>query len=439
MDWYKMSAGDLGREIAAGKIDPVALTDGFLDAIANHPNANRIFARMTPDRAKAEAQAAAHRAKSGLRRHPLDGVPLSWKDNIDTAGIATEAGTALLQGRVPDQDAEVLATSTAQGAICLGKTHLTELAFSGLGLNPVTATPPNALNPALVAGGSSSGGAVSVALGLAPAAIGSDTGGSVRVPAVWNDLVGLKTTAGRVSCKGVVPLAESFDTLGPLTRTVEDAALVLSLLEGTKPADIGGADLSNMRFLVLENALEKTRDVPGDAFETATAKLAKAGAQITRAHLPEVAEAFAQSAILFAAEAYGTWKTEIEAAPEKMFPAVRDRFRGGAEFNAADYVAAWQRLRKLRQIYAQSTAAYDAVILPTAPNLPPDAQRLLSDNEYFTTENLLALSNTRIGNLMGLAGLTLPTGVPHCGIMFLGAPMSEERLLRLGMAAERIL
>ena len=181
--WLWMTAADLGRGIAAGAIDPRELAEVYLGAIDGHPQAPAIYARTTPERARTEADAAAGRARAGLRRGPLDGVPVSWKDNFDTAGTATEAGSALLAGRVPERDAAVLATATRAGLVCLGKTHLTELAFSVLGLNPVTATPPNINDPELAPGGSSSGAAASVAFGLAAAAIGSDTAGSVRVPA----------------------------------------------------------------------------------------------------------------------------------------------------------------------------------------------------------------------------------------------------------------
>jgi aspartyl-tRNA(Asn)/glutamyl-tRNA(Gln) amidotransferase subunit A len=439
-DWTTTSAGDLGRAIGAGKADPVALTEAYLDAIATHPAADRIYARLTPDRARAEAAAAAARARAGLRLSPLDGVPVSWKDLFDTAGIATEAGSKLLAGRTPDRDAEVLQNATKQGLICLGKTHMTELAFSGLGLNPVTATPPNVNDPALVPGGSSSGAATSVAFGLAAAGIGSDTGGSVRIPAAWNDLVGLKTTAGRLSLKGVVPLAASFDTVGPLTRTVEDAALLLAALEGSKPADLRGATLAGARFAILDTvAFDDCRDAPARAFDAATAALARAGAKIDRLALPSVTDAMALSGILFTSEAYATWRNAIEAKPDLMFAPVRDRFRAGAAFAAADYIAAWVRLRAIRAEWAEVTAAYDAILIPSSAILPPDAARLLADPAFFTAENLLALRNTRIGNLMGLSALTLPTGTPSCGIMLMGKPMAEEALLRIGSAAEKAL
>ena len=438
--WAQMSAMDLGRAIGVGRINPVDLTEFFLDRIAVHPHADRIYARTTALRARGEAMGAAGRAKSGLRRGMLDGVPVSWKDLFDTADVVTEAGSALLKGRLPDHDARVLSVASLQGAVCLGKTQMTELAFSGLGLNPVTATPPNVNDPAAVPGGSSSGAAASVAFGLAPAAIGSDTGGSVRIPAAWNDLVGLKTTAGRISLRGVVPLCERFDTVGPIARSVEDCALLLAALEGGKAPDLTGASLAGTRLLLLETvALDDLRDAPAKGFDQAVGRLTAKGARVERLRIPEAAEALALAGPLFTAEAYGIWSKTIEAAPEKMFPRILERFRIGGTVTAADYVAGWRRLEDLRTLWLRRTAGYDAVILPTAPILPPDVKRLMTDDAYYVTENLLALRNTRIANLFGLCALTLPTGQPSCGISFMAAPGAEERLLRLGSAAERAL
>ena len=439
-EWLWMTAADLGRRIGAGRIDPVALTETYLDAIRGHEHRDTIYARLTEDRARSEAVAAAARARTGHRLSLLDGVPISWKDLFDTAGVATEAGSALLQGRVPDRDAEVLRNATASGLVCLGKTHMSELAFSGLGLNPVTATPPCVNGEGAVPGGSSSGAATSVAFGLAAAGIGSDTGGSVRIPSAWNDLVGLKTTAGRVSCDGVVPLVASFDTVGPLARSVEDAGLLLAALEGREAADLRGADLRGRRFAVLETiALDDLREGPRVAFDATLERLATAGAHLERLAVPEVSEAMAMSLILYSPEAYGTWKDVIEAAPDKMFAPILERFRGGAEARACDQIAAWQALERCRRAYFAATAGYDAVLTPSAPNLPPDMERLLSDDAYYVTENLLTLRNTRIGNLMGGCALSVPTGVPSCGLQILMPPMAEERLLRIGAAVEAAL
>ena len=439
MDWRQASAAEQGRAIAAGKLDPVAQTEACLEAAAG-PDGALIWARMTPERARDEAMAAHQRARAGVLRGPLDGVTLSWKDLFDTAGTATESGSALLRGRVPEHDAEVLVQAGLAGTICLGKTHMTELAFSGLGVNPMTATPPNIHGPHLAPGGSSSGAALSVARGMAAAAVGSDTGGSVRIPAAWNDIVGLKTTHGRVSTRGVVPLCRSFDTVGPLARTVEDCALVLAALEGRRTPDLRDCSLQGTRLLVLEGLpFEGARARPVQGFEEAVDRLARAGAVIERRGLAVTAPAMDLSAILFAPEAYGEWKREIEAAPEKMYPLILERFRGGARVMACDYAAGWHALAGYREIWARETAQYDAVLVPTAPIEPPDAQRLLSDRDYFETENLLALRNTRIGNIFGLCALTLPTGTPSCGISLMGAPGAEDRLLRLGVAAEAAL
>lgn len=438
--WLNMRAAELGREIGAGRINPVDLTELYLDTIAAHPLAERIFARTTPARARAEAMAATTRARRGWRHGLLDGVPISWKDLFDTADVATEAGSALLRNRIPKRDAEVLGVATQGGLVCLGKTHMSELAFSGLGLNPVTATPPCINDEDAVSGGSSSGAAASVAYGLAPAAIGSDTGGSVRIPAAWNDLVGLKTTSGRLSLKGVVPLCERFDTVGPLAKSVEDCALLLAAMEGSRPSDLSGASLAGTRMMVLETvALEELREGPERGFDDAVSRFSGAGARIERVKAPEVAEAMGLAAALFTAEAYGIWRDTIEAAPAKMFPRILERFRSGATISAPDYVAAWRRLEQLRRIWADRTAGYDAVLVPTSPIMPPHAERLMEDDAYYVTENLLALRNTRIGNLMGLCALTLPTIEPSCGICLMAPPMAEERLLRLGVAAEKAL
>lgn len=439
-DWHTMSAAALGRGIAAQDINPVELAQHFLDAIAAHEHGARIYARVTPERALAEAEAARLRAKAGQRLSPLDGVPISWKDLFDTAGDATEAGSNLLQGRVPTRDAVVLRNATAMGLVCLGKTHMSELAFSGLGLNPSTATPPNVNDPGAVPGGSSSGAAASVAFGLAAAAIGSDTGGSVRVPAAWNDLVGLKTTHGRLSLEGVVPLCLQFDTVGPLCRTVEDAALLLGAMDGQAGPDLRGATLKGARFGVLQSvAMEGLRDTPATAFAGALDTLRAAGALVETFDVPEVAEALAFGGKLYTAEAYGLWRDVIEAAPDRMFSEILARFRLGRDVSGPDYVALWAQLEGIRAAYDAAAARYDAVLIPTGANLPPSVQRLAEDSDYYVTENLLTLRNTRIGNLMGLCGLTVPTGTPSCGLQLMGAPGQDARVLRLGAAVERVL
>lgn len=439
-DWLTQTASDLGRAIGRGEIDPLVLCQTYLDAIDAHPLRDRIYARVTGDRALAEAKAASGRAISGQRISLLDGVPISWKDLFDTAGVATESGSALLKDRVPTNDALVLQNATRAGLVCLGKTHMSELAFSGLGYNPVTQTPPCVNDADAVAGGSSSGAAASVAFGLAACGIGSDTGGSVRIPAAWNDLVGLKTTHGLLSLQGVVPLCETFDTVGPLCRSVEDAAHILAALSGEAPSDLTGADLRGRRFLVLNTVgMENLRDGPREGFDGAVARISAAGGLVDRAEIPEMTEAMAFSACLFTVDAYAQWRDVIEANPDLMYHEILERFRTGAGYSGVEYVQGWQRLQQIRDIYRVKTAGYDAVIVPSSCVMPPNLDRLAQDHDYYVAENLLALNNTRIGNLMGLTAITLPTGVPSTGILLMGAANSERKLLRLAASVETVL
>ena len=435
-----MSAAAVGRAIATGRACPVELAESCLDAIAAHPDGARIYSAITRLRACDEAMAARQRSRLGLRRGPLDGVPISWKDLFDSAGTPTEGGSRLLAGRVPGRDAEVLATATLGGLVCLGKTHMSELAFSGLGLNPMTATPPNVNDPAAAPGGSSSGAAASVAFGLAAAAVGSDTGGSVRVPAAWNDLVGFKPTHRALPLTGMLPLAPRFDTVGPLARSVEDVALLHAALAGQRAPDLGGARLEGARLMILETvALDDLRNSPRLGFERALTRLEAQGARIERRAVPAVADAMALSGVLYTGEAYGLWRETIEARPEMMYERIRARFEAGAGFSAPDYIAGWEALRRARKAWRAVTAGFDAVLAPTVPILPPPVRRLLNDPDFYVGENLMTLRNTRIGNLMGLCALTLPTGVPSTGVMLMAPPGADQRLLRLGAAAEAAL
>jgi aspartyl-tRNA(Asn)/glutamyl-tRNA(Gln) amidotransferase subunit A len=439
-DWAEAGAAALGRGIGAGAIDPRALAEFFLDAIANHRDAERIYARVTPARARAEAAGAADRARRGVRRGPLDGVPASLKDLFDTAGTETEAGSRLLAGRVPDRDAACVTALGHAGMVTLGKTHLSELAFSGLGVNPMTATPPNRHGEGLAPGGSSSGAAASVAFGLAPVALGSDTGGSVRGPAAWNDLVGLKTTAGLIPLDGCVPLSPTFDTVGPLCRSVEDAALMLGALTGRPAPDLTAASLRGVALLVPETLVfDAIEPEPLAAFEAAVERLARAGARIDRAPVPELAETLAlaaQTGGVVASEGWALWGAAIEADPEAMFAPIRQRFRSGAAFRADQSEAARQGFARLSRALIARIAPWDAMIAPTMPILPPPVDRLLAEPAFYAERNLMALRNNRVGNMLGLCGLSLPTGAPACGLLLYGRPFEEARLLRLGAAAE---
>ena len=441
-EWRRMSAADLGRAIGAREIDPRDLAEVFLGAMAAHPDTPRIYARTMPERARAGADGAARRARSGTRLGPLDGVPISWKDNYDIAGEVTEAGSMLLAGKVADRDAAAFAAATAVGLVCLGKTHMSELAFSGLGVNPMTATPPNACQPERAPGGSSSGAAVSTALGLAAAGIGSDTGGSVRIPAAWNGLAGLKTTVGAISTAGVVPLSTTLDTVGPLARTVEDCGLLYAAMAGLPPEVPAPAALNGARFLIPETVvLEGCDPEVTAAFEAALDTLAEAGATLTRTRAPEFAEAFdvaARISPIVTTEGWRIWGETIEANPGVMFPLIEQRFRFGIGGSVETDREALAEYARLSQAVQARMTEHGPMLMPTSPCLPPPVAELLADEEYFIERNLLALRNTRLGNLLTLSALTVPTATPMVGLMLVAGPGQEDLVLALGQGVEGV-
>ena len=439
-DFNSLTASELGDMIGQGEIDPVELTEHFLSLIEKSPIGKKIYSTVTSQLALEQAKDAKKRAILGRRLSSLDGVPISWKDLFDIKGYPCEAGSELLAGRLANQNCEVYNLAEAQGLICLGKTHMSELAFSGLGLNPVRETPPCVNYPESVPGGSSSGAATSVSFGLATAGIGSDTGGSVRIPAAWNDLVGFKTTAGRLSLDGVVPLCSRFDTVGPLTKSVEDAARLFGVMSGREirlpaPKAVKGLKLGILKNVAMENVV----DLPKKAFESAIDKLKEAGASISEIFVSSVDEAMDLTGFLYSPEAYATWKHKIEKTPDLMFVKILERFRSGANVLASDFICAWDKLMDLRQQYHSAVKMYDAVLIPTSPIIPPELDRLMNDGDFYNSQNLLALRNTRIGNLMGGCSITLPTDIPSCGLLIMGMPSQEERLLRLAQACELVL
>ena len=433
--WLKMTACDLGRGIDNGSISPLALVKTYINAIKKHPLQNEIYTNVSSLRALKEAEQAEVRAKNNTRLSLLDGVPISWKDLFDSKDINTEAGSLLLSGRIPQSDAVVLQHATKAGLVCLGKTHMSELAFSGLGLNPMTKTTPCINNLDAVSGGSSSGAAGSVAFNLASIGIGSDTGGSVRIPAAWNDLVGLKTTSGDISLEGVVPLCPKFDTIGPLCRNVEDASVIYSILKNKDYTPIKSP--KSLQLLRLEGITEEgIENLPLMSFNDACAKISGKDITITKDRFPILEKLLSLSAIIYTFEAYQVWGKVLEKEGEKMYPEILNRFMAGKNYSQNEYKDAWTIVNNIRTEWINFTQEFDAVILPTSPILPPNKSKLLNDSSYYKRANLLALRNTRIGNMLGLCSITLPTSQPSCGFTIMGAPFSELNLLSIAAKIE---
>jgi aspartyl-tRNA(Asn)/glutamyl-tRNA(Gln) amidotransferase subunit A len=440
MEFRRATAADLGRAIADGKADPVALTEEFLAATGREDPARQIYARMTPERAIKEAQAARKRARDGRRRSRLDGVPVSWKDLYDSAGVATEAGSNMLAGRTPAMDAEALRRGSEAGLVCLGKTHMTELAFSGLGINPVAATPPNRAMPGHCPGGSSSGAAASLTHDLAALAIGSDTGGSIRLPAAWNNLVGFKPTHGAIPLDGVVPLCPGFDTAGPLARSVEDAALAFDVLCGLLPGDAPApADPAALEIAVPRSiVLEDCEPAVLSAFEAALRRLETAGVRVARIGAPEIGELLALAPELFPYEAWAASGALVEAKGDLMYPPIRHRFRLGKAVSRERYDKARAQMAALRRTFHGGGGEARVLAFPTSPILPPRIDDMLADADRFAARNLQALRNTRVVNLTGGPGLNLPLPEAACGLQLSARPGADRLLLAAGLALERI-
>ena len=434
------TALNLGTEIATGKVDPVELLEQSIEKISAHPERDNIFARLTENRAREEAEAARNRQKSGSSAGPLDGVPISWKDLFDTAGVGTESGSNLLSGRIPDADCVAVANATSAGLVCLGKTHLSELAFSGLGINPNTATSPNKYGTHLAPGGSSSGAAASVAHGLTTIGIGSDTGGSVRIPSAWNDLVGLKTTHGFISSDGVVPLCSGFDTAGPLCTSVADAWTMTAIMAGVEASLPEEKPLSECCFLVNDTVtLDELGQDQQAAFEEAVDRLQSAGAKVEKSAIAEFEDILPLGPILFPYEAWQEWGAEIEANPGVMFEPVQNRFMSGKDLTRQQYDTAWAQMMTLRETYNNRVAAYDAVLAPTVAIGPPEIEPLLQDYELFGATNMMALRNTRFFNMFGCCALTLPAGRPASGIMMAANGGQDRQLVSVGLSVEKAL
>ncbi len=447
--WHELSACALGAGIADGVIDPVALTEHFLDRIEARDGEHRVYLHVTAERARSEAKAAAQRARDGLRRGPLDGVPISWKDLFDSAGAPTTAASPIFAGRIPEADATLLARATRAGLVCLGKTNLTEFAFSGLGINPHYGTPANPYDSrtARAPGGSSAGAAVSVARGLAAAAMGSDTGGSVRIPAAWNGLVGLKTTAGLLPLDGVIPLASSLDTAGPLCRDVADANALFAALAARRPADLAGASLVGKRLLAPSNSVWDGIDPAlEDTVRGAIEHLAGAGADVVVEAVPEFTEVedlLAEHVPLVAAEAYARWHDLVDHQADRIYHNVLKRFWAGSEIAVPAYETMRRALDGIAARLHARLAGVAALVAPTTLISPPPIAALEADDDAYAAANMGALHNTSFGNVLRLCAVSLPCGgdpggLP-VGLMLHARPFTEAALLRLAAACETAL
>lgn len=415
----------LARELAARRISPIEVVDAYLARIAAHEPKLHAFIAVHADSARLAARAAEAAIHAGHAVGPLHGIPIALKDLIELEGLPVAGGCEAWRSRVATRTATLARKLVAQGMIVLGKTHTVEFAMGGWGTNTRLGTPWNPWDPARARtpGGSSSGSGVAVAAGMAPWAVGTDTGGSVRLPASWCGITGLKTTIGRVSTYGVLPLSPTLDTPGPMARSVEDAALLYVAMQGEDPLDPRTRGLPftdpmpalrrGIKGLRLARMPESERSfVSADvlaAYDRSLAELDRLGAEIVAVHLPfEFGEVAQANLRIMAAESYAILHELVDDASAPLDPHVRPRIAAGRQISARDYLQALARREAMKLAFAQAMDGIDALLTPTTATtaLPLDEVDQTKAPAHFT----------RFVNFLDLCALALPNGIAPDGL-----------------------
>lgn len=421
-----LSIAEASELIRHGKLSPVELTEACLERIGlldAHLNA---FITVAREEALSAAQQATNALAKGSHKGPLHGIPLAVKDLFATAGLRTTAGSRILADNTPTEDATAVARLKGAGAVILGKLNLHEFAFGATGVNPHYGAARNPWDGDRISGGSSSGSAVAVAAGECLGALGTDTGGSIRIPSSLCGIVGLKPTYGRVSRRGVVPLSWSLDHVGPMARTVEDAALILGAIAGHDPLDASSSDepvpdfqreltdgkLKGLRIGVPREFFFEDVDLEvQEAVRLAITGLSRLGAQLRDVSLPHIAEAPAAVNAIILPEALAYHRRWLAERPDDYGDDVRERLELGATYLAVHHVQA-QRFRSLiieewrREVFDK----IDLLVTPTTPIAAP----AIDESDFQTTLNLVRFTGPF--NLSGLPAVSLPCGFTKSGL-----------------------
>ncbi|PLC49766.1 amidase [Pollutimonas subterranea] len=439
---------ELQQLLATGATSAQELTKAALERIAAPEGEGcRAFTDTYGEQALAAARASDTLRAAGIVRSAIDGLPISVKDLFDVQGKTTLAGSVALKDRPPARhNAAIVQRLINAGAVIVGKTNMTEFAFSGLGINPHYGTPssPWDRDTGRIPGGSSSGAGVSVADGMCVAAVGTDTGGSVRIPSAFCGLSGFKPTARRVPADGAIPLSASLDSIGPLAASVTCCAILDAVLSGQAYTAPAAPDLSQLRFavpssVVLDGADDHVREV----FERALHNIQSHGARIDTIELPE----FEQLAYInrmggfVCAEAWAWHKELLEQHADQYDPRVASRIRRGKDMSAADYI----KLLQTRQDWIASVESrmkpYDALLMPTAPIVAPAIEALQASDEAYFAANGLILRNPTLINFLDGCALSIPchpNGTAPVGLMIVGPAMHDRHILDVGVALEKI-
>ncbi|MBN3837957.1 amidase [Burkholderia sp. Ac-20349] len=442
----------LAADLAAGRTTSRALVDTALDRIADPSGQGAVvFTEVDADNARAAADAHDRLRAAGTVLSPLAGIPVSVKDLFDVAGQVTRAGSRVLDGAPAAQtDAVAVARLKRAGAVLVGRTNMSEFAFSGLGLNPHFGHPRSPYHrdvpgDARISGGSSSGAAASVADGMAAVALGTDTGGSIRIPAALCGLTGFKPTASRIPTQGGVPLSTTLDSFGPIGLTVACCALVDRMLAGLEPHVPAARPLEGVRLGVLTNYV--TDGVDADvaaALDAALKHLEAAGAIVTEVRFPALdrlpdINRFGFSPI----EAYAWHRPLLDKHRDQYDPRVLTRILKGEPASAADYLDLLAaRTAMLDEAAHTVWSRFDALVSPTVPVVPPRIAELEADDAAFTRTNALILRNPSAFNFLDACALSLPChprDAAPVGLMLAAAPHRDDALLAIGQAVEAVL
>lgn len=433
----------LARALRAGEVSAKAVAEA---ALAARRAALDAYVSFEPERVLEAAEAADEALALGADPGPMLGIPVSVKDLFGVPGYPTHAGTPRPLPAPFTEPGPVVQALLQQLAVITGKTHTVELAFGGIGANAHWPTPKNPWDAAShrVPGGSSSGAAVSVAEGSALVGIGSDTAGSVRIPAAWNGLVGLKTTAGRWSTAGVVPLSHTLDTVGVITRTVEDARYVFGALDAAAAAPAAPPP-SALRLGVVEDPLfEALEPGVGEAVQVALRELEAAGVSVEASPFAPAKDAlalFAKGSVA-AAELWAFLNRALPGWIDTLEPRVRARVEAAEQMPAREYLDRLHTLETLAAAAGPAFEGYDALVAPTVANSPPRLSEV-EDVEAYGKANLLALRNTSVANTLRLCAVTVPVGKDAhgmpVGLMLMGRGLGEARLLAVAQAVEGVL
>ncbi len=436
------------KALADGGTTSRALVEQCLDRIADpHGEGERAFIKVHAEQARAMSDAMDTLRRVGREPGRYAGIPVSLKDLFDIAGEPTPAGSRVLADAPPAKaHATVVQRMLAAGFVPVGRTNMTEFAFSGLGINPHYGTPRSPWDRATgrIPGGSSSGTAVSVSDGMAVAGLGTDTGGSCRIPAAFCGIVGYKPTARRVPITGVLPLAPSLDFVGPLAPSVACCAVIDAILAGEMPAVPAPASLNALRLAVPTNVvLDGMDQIVSSAFDRALAVLSQAGARIAHVAFPEFDEVSSVNAKggFAASEAYAWHRDLLARSGEGYDPRIRARISRGERMTAVDYLELSAARARLIANFNARTSEFDALIMPSVPIVPSRIADLDDESEY-NRVNLQTLRNTALGNFFDRCSISLPchrAGEPPVGLMLVGETLGDARLFSIAAAVEAVL